>query len=312
MAERRCCPAAVVTSRATAPGTYVARATATLAADRTDGADPRRARPRRGALYRARIFDPLCSLSCDASAGHSQPGAGARLRRHVRHDDQLLLAALGGTALRDVDRRRRHRRWPGHRRPDVCDGRRRAGHTVARRTARLPGHPRLWPVLLGAPALAMSASTSLLAILLLCVVRGLGFAVLVVIGSALVGSLVPSERRGEGLGIFGVVVGVPSVVALPLGVWLVGRVGYPPVFVAGALAALVSLIAVPGLPVAPSYARDQSASWPHCACQGCCAPRSCSPRARWRAASWSRSCRWRSTDRRLGWPSSPCYCNRWR
>ena len=41
-------------------------------------------------------------------------------------------------------------------------------------------------VLLGAPALALPASTSLLAILLMCVVRGFGFALLVVVGSALI------------------------------------------------------------------------------------------------------------------------------
>ena len=79
-------------------------------------------------------------------------------------------------------------------------------------------------------------------------VRGLGFAVVVVVGGALVASLVPQERRGEGLGLFGIVVGVPGVAALPLGVWLVGEVGYPAVFVAGGLAALAGLAVVPGLP----------------------------------------------------------------
>jgi hypothetical protein len=39
-----------------------------------------------------------------------------------------------------------------------------------------------------------------------CAVRGLGLAFVVVVGGALVASLAPSERRGEGLGIYGVVV----------------------------------------------------------------------------------------------------------
>ena len=52
--------------------------------------------------------------------------------------------------------------------------------------------------------------------------RGLGFAIVVVVGGALVASLVPGERRGEGLGLFGIVVGVLGG-GLPLGVWLVGR-----------------------------------------------------------------------------------------
>jgi predicted MFS family arabinose efflux permease len=103
-------------------------------------------------------------------------------------------------------------------------------------------------VLLGAPALALPASTTLAAILAVSAVRGLGFAIVVVVGGALVASLVPGERRGEGLGLFGIVVGVPGVAALPLGVWLVGEAGYPAVFAAGAVAALAGLVVVPGLP----------------------------------------------------------------
>ena len=103
-------------------------------------------------------------------------------------------------------------------------------------------------VLLGAPALALPAAAAMPAILLVSVVRGLGFAIVVVVGGALVASLVPRERRGEGLGLFGIVVGVPGVAALPLGVWLVGWAGYPAVFVAGAVAGLAGLAVVPGLP----------------------------------------------------------------
>jgi hypothetical protein len=47
------------------------------------------------------------------------------------------------------------------------------------------------------------------AILATCAVRGLGIRDHRVVGSALVAELVPSERRGEGLGLYGVVVGVP-------------------------------------------------------------------------------------------------------
>jgi len=46
----------------------------------------------------------------------------------------------------------------------------------------------------------------------------------------------------------GVVVGVPAVLALPAGVWLSERVGFAPVFVAGAAAALVCLLVMPALP----------------------------------------------------------------
>lgn len=103
-------------------------------------------------------------------------------------------------------------------------------------------------LLMGAPALVLPAAASALGIVTLCVVRGVGFGIVVVVGGALVASLVPPERRGEGLGLYGVVVGVPSVVALPLGLWLAGQIGFATVFVAGSVAALAGLAAVPGLP----------------------------------------------------------------
>jgi predicted MFS family arabinose efflux permease len=103
-------------------------------------------------------------------------------------------------------------------------------------------------VLLGAPAFALGAAPTMAGVVAVCLARGAGFGITVVVGSALVAELVPPERRGEGLGLYGVVVGVPSVAALPLGVWLAGSVGYAPVFVAGGVAALTALAAVPGLP----------------------------------------------------------------
>jgi predicted MFS family arabinose efflux permease len=103
-------------------------------------------------------------------------------------------------------------------------------------------------VLLGAPALALTGMAGLPAILAVCLVRGVGLAILVVAGSSIVASLVPPERRSEGLGVLGVVVGVPAVVALPAGVWLSERVGFGPVFAAGAVASLVCLVVMPALP----------------------------------------------------------------
>ena len=103
-------------------------------------------------------------------------------------------------------------------------------------------------VLLGAPAFALTVSAGLGTILAVCLVRGVGLAILVVAGSALVATVVPLERRSEGLGILGLVVGVPAVVALPLGLWLAERLGFPPVFVAGAVASLACLAVMPALP----------------------------------------------------------------
>jgi predicted MFS family arabinose efflux permease len=105
---------------------------------------------------------------------------------------------------------------------------------------------------LGAPALVLAAPSGLGArlpvIMAVCAVRGVGFAVTCVAGYALTISLIPPQRRGEGLALVGVVSGVPSVTCLPLGVWLAAHVGYRPVFVAGGVAALAGLASVPWLP----------------------------------------------------------------
>jgi MFS family permease len=102
--------------------------------------------------------------------------------------------------------------------------------------------------MLGIPAFGLALSTNMFMIVVFCVLRGLGLAVTAVAGASLTASLVPADRRGEGLGLAGVVSGAPALVALPLSVWLVGRTGYPPVFAIGAAAALAALVAVPGLP----------------------------------------------------------------
>lgn len=102
--------------------------------------------------------------------------------------------------------------------------------------------------LLGPPALILALSAQPAAVLGVCALRGLGFGLAVVIGSAWMADLVPAARRGEGLGVYGAAMGVPAIVALPLGVWLVDRVGFGPVFVAAAVTALAGLLPLLGLP----------------------------------------------------------------
>jgi predicted MFS family arabinose efflux permease len=103
-------------------------------------------------------------------------------------------------------------------------------------------------LLLGGPALGFGATTGLAAIALLCVLRGIGLALVVVVGSALVAALVPAERRGEGLGLYGVIAGAPAIFALPLGLWLTAHAGYRPTFAVGAVSALLGLVVLPGEP----------------------------------------------------------------
>ncbi|MFG3258326.1 MFS transporter [Streptomyces sp. NPDC048172] len=104
--------------------------------------------------------------------------------------------------------------------------------------------------LLGAPALVLTVpgSQNMTAIVAVCLVRGFGFAFTLVAGGALTAALIPSERRGEGLALIGIMAGVPSLIGLPLGTWLAAHAGYGPVFTAAALAALLAIAAVPGLP----------------------------------------------------------------
>jgi predicted MFS family arabinose efflux permease len=101
---------------------------------------------------------------------------------------------------------------------------------------------------LGLPALALLGPPRLAVIVAVAIVRGAGFAVVTVAGGALTVSLIPAQRRGEGLALVGVVSGVPAVVCLPLGVLAADRWGTGPVFAATAAAALLALAAVPGLP----------------------------------------------------------------
>ncbi|GAA1584315.1 MULTISPECIES: MFS transporter [Kribbella] len=103
-------------------------------------------------------------------------------------------------------------------------------------------------VLLGAPALVLLGTAALPVVLAVCVVRGAGLAILVVGAVALVADLTPAARRGEALGVYGVAVGVPAVIGLPLGVYLTHVIGFAALFVLAAVASLAGLVALIGLP----------------------------------------------------------------
>src|SRR5580704_17887339 len=80
--------------------------------------------------------------------------------------------------------------------------------------------------LMGIPALALLAGAPLPVIAAVSVVRGFGFGLCTVVMATLTALLLPPERRGEGLGLSGVVDCLPGVVALPAGVWLADRYGF--------------------------------------------------------------------------------------
>jgi MFS family permease len=102
-------------------------------------------------------------------------------------------------------------------------------------------------LLLGGPALALLAPRSVVMIVVVSIARGIGFGLNTVVTGALVATALPPERRGEGIGLAGVVACVPAIVALPSGVWLADNAGYPVVIVLTAASALAPLAAAPWL-----------------------------------------------------------------
>ena len=114
-------------------------------------------------------------------------------------------------------------------------------------------------LLLGVPALALLPGGSLVVIVAVSAVRGLGFGLCTVMTGALTAVLLPPDRRGEGLGLFGIVATAPGVIALPAGVWLAGHWGIVTVVGLAAATALVPLAAFPWLPGRSGRATAQAA-----------------------------------------------------
>jgi MFS family permease len=102
-------------------------------------------------------------------------------------------------------------------------------------------------LLLGAPALALLTPHHVVTIVAVSIARGVGFGLNTVVIGALVATALPAERRGEGIGLAGVVACVPAIVALPSGVWLAENAGYAVVIVMTAVSALAPLVAIPWL-----------------------------------------------------------------
>ena len=110
-------------------------------------------------------------------------------------------------------------------------------------------------VALGAPSPLYAVDDGLLWLSAVSAVRGLGFAVLTVLGATLAARVAPPERRGESIGLYGLGIAVPNLVAVPLGVALVldGHAGW-----------LAWLAASPvlGLPLVPAVVRRARAEPP--------------------------------------------------
>jgi len=99
-------------------------------------------------------------------------------------------------------------------------------------------------LLLGLPSLTHLVTDDLGAVLGLSAVRGLGFGVITVVGSAAVAELVEPARRGAAIGAYGLAIAGPHLLLLPAGPWLAEQVGFWVVFALGTLPVLGCLPAL--------------------------------------------------------------------
>lgn len=97
-------------------------------------------------------------------------------------------------------------------------------------------------VLLGLPSMLHLVTDALVPTLALSAVRGLGFGVLTVTGSAAVAELVDARRRGAAVGAYGLAIALPLVLLLPISPSLAQSVHFGVVFAIGAL----PLLGIPG------------------------------------------------------------------
>lgn len=99
-------------------------------------------------------------------------------------------------------------------------------------------------LLLGLPSVVHPFSDHLGVILGLSAVRGIGFGILTVTGSAAVAELVEPARRGAAVGAYGLAIALPQFLFMPAGPWVAEEVGFWLVFVVGALPVLGCLPAI--------------------------------------------------------------------
>jgi len=102
-------------------------------------------------------------------------------------------------------------------------------------------------LLLGGPAPLYALSADLVPVLALSALRGVGFGLATVAGSALVAELVPRGQHGRAAGRYGLAVGLPQLVLLAAGVAVVERFGFTVVFVAGGVGPVLGALLVPAI-----------------------------------------------------------------
>ena len=117
------------------------------------------------------------------------------------------------------------------------------------------GHGRalaLGLLALGLPSPLYGLTSDLVPMLAVSAVRGMGFAVLTVVGATLTAVLAPAGRHGEAAGLYGLAIALPNLAAVPGAVALAQNAGYWPV----AVLATLPVVAAP-------FALRLSAGHPH-------------------------------------------------
>lgn len=102
--------------------------------------------------------------------------------------------------------------------------------------------------LLTVPAAVSPLVYSVAATAVLGAVRGVGFGMIAVLGSATVARLAGPDHLAAVMGTYGVATGLPAVVALPVGVWVANTAGTTIVFIVAAAATTVGIAATLHLP----------------------------------------------------------------
>jgi MFS family permease len=116
--------------------------------------------------------------------------------------------------------------------------------------------------LLGLPSLALCGAHSSWEFLSINVLRGLGCAALFVVGAPLVSQFKPPEARAQAIGLYGVAVGLPSILGLPLGLWLAGNAGTTIVYLIAGASTLLACACLPFLSRALNSRPTRQASQP--------------------------------------------------
>lgn len=115
-------------------------------------------------------------------------------------------------------------------------------------------------LLLGFPAFLYGVAGDTAPVLVVTLVRGIGFGIATVVFAAVVVELAPPERRGEALGLFGMAITLPTIFCNALGLWIVDHFGYGLVFFLGGLGPLLGLVAVAGVRIDGPVGREDGES----------------------------------------------------